>query len=255
MENPSVLMNLLNKYIGSEELINTAIIASGGGTTAEVYMLGIKEGWIPGLKMNLLISTAVGAGCIDRAQNCGVTPVVVNRKSFKSQDAFNDEIASVLKAYRVKLAFLAGCNQFIRPCFGVYFANNHPAPKETDGGKGMYDIMAHEHVLMRIKDEISRHPHRISEVHRTCVDHHEAASRNPFKQGMDIGEPLATTWVDIPPYIIYDFMSDRISLREAAELLQKHVMRYEYVSIISNAIMGGMRVRDAEKYGIKLGEY
>ncbi|MDX9914028.1 MAG: hypothetical protein RBS77_05625 [Candidatus Moranbacteria bacterium] len=255
MENLKTLSSLLGGYIGAEEPVNAAVIASGGGTTAEVYMLGVKEGWIPGLQMRLLISTVKGAGCIKKARACDEICVVVNRKSFSSQDAFNDEIAAILNLYGVELAFLAGCDQFIRACPGIYISNNHPAPKETDGGKGMHDKMVHEHVLARIRDEISRYPHRINEVHRTCIDHHEAIPRDPSKKGMDIGDPLTTVWVDIPPYIIYDFMKDRISLHEAAELLQKHVMRYEYASIISNAIMDGMRVRDAKKYGIKIGGF
>jgi len=255
MEQQKSLSSLLKGYIG-EELINTAIIASGGGTTAEVYMLGVKEGWIRGLDMKLLISTVKGAGCLGRAKNCGVRTVTINRKSFgKNQDAFNDEIAITLDALEIELVFLAGCNQFIRACPGIYFANNHPAPKETDGGRGMHDIMLHEHVLMRIKDKISRYPHMISEVHRTCIDHHEAMPRDISKQGMDIGDPLTTAWVDIPPYIISGFVEGKFDLRSAAELLQKHVMRYEYASIISSATMDGMRVRDAKKYGIKIGGF
>lgn len=254
MEKQKTLTDLFSGYVGTE-LTSSAIIASAGGSTANVYMLGVKEGWIPGLQMKLLISTVEGAGCVDKARACSVPDITVNRKSYRTQDAFNDEIAATLNAYGIELAFLAGCDQFIRACPGTYISNNHPAPKETDGGKGMHDKMVHEHVLLRIRDEISRYPHRINEVHRTCIDHHEAIPRDPFKKGMDIGDPLTTVWVDIPPYIIYDFMNDRISLHEAAVLLQAHVMRYEYASIISNAIMDGMRVRDAKKYEIKIGGF
>jgi len=250
------LQNLLRGYgIGIDELVDTAAIASGGGSTAKVYMLGARDGWIPGLRFKVLISTKEDVGCIEKAKECGVPCVVVNRKSFATQTAFNGKIYSVLRKHRVELAFLAGCNQEIYGIPGIYIPNNHPAPKKTDGGKGMYDIMAHEHVLLRIKDEISRYPHLINAVHRTCVDHHEAISRDSNKRGMDIGELLTTVWVDIPPYIINGLMDGSLELRPAAEALQKHVMKYEYMSIISNAMMAAQRVRDAKKYGIRIGGF
>jgi hypothetical protein len=138
---------------------------------------------------------------------------------------------------------------------GVYSVNNHPAPEKLDGGKGMYDIMVHEHVLMRIADKIKRYPHLLNEAHRTSVDHHEVFPREKDEEGMDIGISLSSVWVDIPPFIITNFMSGDFSLRVAAEHLQKHVMKYEYQAILGNAAMDVQRVIDAKKYGIKLGGF
>lgn len=249
MTMPSItnsMWELFGSYIANH-IINCAVIASGGGTTANIFMIGARDGWIPGIEIKILICTKAGEKCIDKAIACGVPWVLVNRKDYLTQDEFNDEIAKVLKKYGVELAFTAGCNQRMRACPGVYFSNNHPAPTDSDGGTGMYDIMVHEHVIKRIADKISRHPYLINEEHRTRIDHHEVFPRDPSKKGMDEGDLLATTWVDIPPYIITGFMDGSFTLREAAELLQQHVMKYEYMSIISNAIIDAQRVRDAKK--------
>lgn len=253
--NTNSMQELFKEHGIGDEIIDAAIIASGGGTTAEVYMLGARDGWIPGVSIKVLISTKEDAGCIQKAKDSGAPSVVVARKKYATRGSFNRAIRQVLHKHKVELVYLAGCNQEIYPCKGVYISNNHPAPKDMDGGKGMHDTTVHEHVLLRIQDEIKRYPHKISDVWRTCVDHHEAISRNPYEKGMDIGTSLTRIWVDIPPFIIEGLMKRNFSFPEAAELLQKHVMKYEYVQIISSAISDAERVRDAKLYGIKLGGF
>ncbi|MBU2028300.1 hypothetical protein KJ761_00195 [Patescibacteria group bacterium] len=255
----SSMRDIFKKHgIGVEDEIAAAIIASGGGTTAEIYMLGARDRWIPGVRIKLLISTKEGAGCIEKALECGVSSVTVDRKSFfkgqPGQEDFNKKIASILRDYGIELIYLAGCNQEIYPIRGIYIANNHPASKETDGGKGMHDIMVHEHVLLGIKDEISRYPHLINKVHRTRIDHHEAISRKPEEKGMDIGDLLSTTWVDIPRLIV-DGLMGGLDVQKMAQNLQRHVMKYEYMSIISAAMADAERVRDAKLYHIQLGGF
>lgn len=241
--------------IGVSTPLVGAIIASGGGTTAEIYMAGARDGWIPGVNIKVLISTHEDAGCIEKAKLYGVRAIVVARKKYKTQREFNRAIRRVLHRYGIELVYLAGCNFEIFSIARKYITNNHPAPKDTDGGKGMHQRYAHEHVLARIMDEIKRYPGRIENVWRTRVDHHEAISRRPWERGMDIGDPLTTIWVDIPPYIISQLMKNVFSLQEAAERLQQHVMKYEYMQIISSAISDAERVRDAKLYGIKLGGF
>ncbi len=222
-------------------------------------MAGVKAGLISGMEINVLISTKENAGCIARAKAYGVPCVIVNRKVFgsqkDSQHLFNADILDTLKDYNTELCFLAGCNQQINAAQGIYFVNNHPAPKATDGGKGMYGTAVHEHVLARIMEEISRHPEQLDHQWRTCIDHHEVISRNPDEKGMDIGAPLSTTWVDIPPIIITELANESTTIAEAAEILQQYVLRYEYLAIISNAMTAVQRVRDAHELGIKLGGY
>lgn len=255
MENNSMQILLAKHGIGTGQIIDAAIIASGGGSTAEIYMAGARDGWIPGVNIKVLISTKEDAGCLVVAAIYGVPSVVVARKNYATIEEFNEEVYRILTQYGVELVYLAGCNNEIFSIRGKYITNNHPAPKDTDGGKGMHQVMAHEHVLERIQDEIKRYPHRISDVWRTRVDHHEAISRKPGEKGMDVGELLTTIWVDIPPPIIWQLIEKMITLRVAAERLQKHVMKYEYIQIISSAISDAERVRDAKLYGIKLGGF
>ena len=213
---------LKQRVIGEGGDIDAAIIASGGGTTAEIYMAGALDGTIPGVNIKVLISTHEDVGCIEKAKLYGVRAVVVARKKYVTQREFNRAIRRVLHRYGIELAYLAGCNFEIFPIKGIYITNNHPAPKDTDGGKGMHQEYAHEHVLSRIMDEIKRYPGRIDNIWRTRIDHHEAISRRPWEKGMDIGDPLTTIWVDIPPYIITSLKTGTFTLREAAERLQQH---------------------------------
>jgi folate-dependent phosphoribosylglycinamide formyltransferase PurN len=250
------IIDLFREYgISIDKQIPAAVIASGSGTTAMVYMLGAKTGAIPGVDMRLLISTKPDAGCIEKARQCGVPDVVIDRKKYGSLAEFNVAIRQELQKRGIELVYLAGCNYEIEEIPRIYIPNNHPAPKETDGGKGMHQAYAHEHVLTRIQDEIKRYPHKSTNVWRTSVDHHEAISRNPNEKGMDVGDLLTRTCVDIPPYIINRLMDGAYTLYQAAEELQKHVMRYEYMSIISSAMIDAQRVRDAKRYGIKIGGF
>lgn len=234
--------------------VRGAFLASGGGTTAWFYMICAKSGFIPWLVPALLICTKKEAGAAQKAEKLEIPHATVARSDYESLKDFNIEIARVLKENKIEIAFTAGCIHKILPVEGVYFVNNHPAPTLTDGGKGMYDRMVHEHVIERIMDDIRRHPEKIHDVHRTCVTHHEVFRRKPpFTEGMDTGTVLSEMWVDILPKIIEDCYKGKISTEEAAKLLQKHVMQYEYVSIISNASAGVLRVLHAREYGIKLG--
>lgn len=249
------MIDIFSRYGIGQETLNGCIIASGGGTTAEIYMLGAIHGLIP-VQFKMLIGTKKDAGCIEKAAKLDVPRMTVARKDHPNQKSFNEAISTIVQDLGIDILFLAGCNQEIYPMPGVYIINNHPASQDEDGGKGMYDIMVHEHVLKRIADKILRHPHLMNEIHRTCVDHHEVIPRKSGAEGMDVGTSLARVWVDIPPDIIRRLMedpSDPNNVRERAKELQKQVMKYEYMSILVNALMDVERILDARRHGIKLG--
>jgi len=205
-----------------KEKIRIALIASGSGTDA--YAIMNARDSMPEVDIRLLISTKTGAGCLDKANECNIPSVVIDRRELGSEP-FNRELFKVLRAENIELIFLVGCIVRIPSILDVVIYNIHPANIKKFGGRGMYGLEPHKKVLLEIEDQIRRGRKTVGDKFYTEPTVHEAT------QKYDEGQYLLKLQVEIPAEIIAGFINKNLDPEQAAGLLQKHVLPYEWMML------------------------
>ncbi|MFZ2310307.1 MAG: formyltransferase family protein [Patescibacteria group bacterium] len=219
-----------------ERKVNTVLIASGSGTDANAIMQAYSSGYIPNVDIKALISTKDDAGCIDKAIANNISFTTISRRDARSNERFNGMLAEYLSALHCELVFLVGCVVKIFPISGVDIYNIHPADPQNFGGNGMYGLKVHERVLIHVEDLIARGKKTIDDDFFTYPTVHEADFN------YDSGQSLINASVKIPKAIIVQRINKEIELTEAAELLQKHVLPYEWMILPTAVTMAAQKI-------------
>lgn len=130
-----------------KENLRTALLISGGGTTAEAVIKACRSGEITGISPVAVISSKPDAPGIKRAQDLGVETFIVERKNFPTPEKFGKELLRILKSLSVDFISQNGWlvltpENVVREYQGRII-NQHPGSldpgREIDfGGKGMY---------------------------------------------------------------------------------------------------------------------
>jgi len=199
--------------------VRLACIASGSGTDFNSIAKAWKDGCIPEVSEVVLISTKEGVGCIDKAVNLGISFKII--KPFNKALPTDQLVAAGVELGGVDLIFLVGCIVKV-PDVGIPMYNIHPADPHEHGGKYMYGLEVHIHVLRQIVDQIKRGWKKAQDRFFTYPTVHEAARE------FDQGQILLQAHVEIPERIVRELMEGTLTFEEAASALQKYVLPYEW---------------------------
>lgn len=203
--------------------INAGIIASGGGTDANAVMSAYRIGFMQEIADLWLISTKGGAGCIGKAAVQMIKSDVIECGSKQEVPDFNRRLRQYINDRSIQLLILAGCVWELYPIEGVLMINIHPADAKKHGGRHMYGLKVHERVLSECMDVVHREIAKPEDDFETCVTVHEVGIP------IDQGPVIMRAPVKIPNEIIMGLHTGSLSLKEAAEKLQKHVLEYEWI--------------------------
>jgi phosphoribosylglycinamide formyltransferase 1 len=203
--------------------VKTALIASGSGTDAYAIMDAYKSGQIPNIDLAVLISTKSGAGCLEKAKECGIAALTISREELGGY-GFNHELLHTLINKEIKMVFLVGCIVKIRVIPDITFYNIHPADIETCGGKGMYGLEPHKKVLSDVADLVRRGRKNADDKFYTQPTIHQVTDQ------YDDGDYFMKLNIEIPNELIVNFIKNN-ELEESASQLQKHVLQYEWLML------------------------
>ena len=135
----------------TERKTNIAVLVSGGGTNLQALIDSQKSGVIKNGSIKLVISNNPNAYAITRAENAGITSVIVNKKECGSQEAFEVKIKEYLTEYSIDLIVLAGFMCILSADFTKAYPNRiinvHPSLIPSFCGKGFYGLKVHEAAL------------------------------------------------------------------------------------------------------------
>lgn len=223
------------------EKVRLALIASGSGTDANAIMAACREGRLRNVEPVLLISSKPGAGCLDKATKNGVVSIVVDRKTNELAD-WRFTVDHALRRHGVKMVFLVGCLVVFNPIAGITFYNIHPADPKEHGGRKMYGLAVHKHLLMDIRDKIKRGFKKVDDRFFTVVTVHEIID----KSKPDQGEILCQMRVEIPKTIIQQLMEGKVRIGKLAKKLQKHVLPYEWLILPMAVEAAAKKLLDAK---------
>ncbi len=133
------------------EKAKIAVFVSGGGTNLQALIDAEKSEIIKSGTISLVLSNNPNAFAITRAENAGITSVIVSKKEYGTQEAFENKLVEVLKEHQIDLIVLAGFMSILSEDFTSKYPkriiNVHPSLIPSFCGKGFYGIKVHEAAL------------------------------------------------------------------------------------------------------------
>ncbi|WP_312071719.1 phosphoribosylglycinamide formyltransferase [Anaerotignum propionicum] len=128
-----------------------AVFVSGGGTNLQALIDAEKRGEIPSGEIALVLASNDSAYALTRAEENGIKSVVIKRKEFPSQEAYEEEIKNVLDENGINMIVLAGFMSLLSEKFTALYpkriVNIHPSLIPSFCGKGFYGLHVHEAAL------------------------------------------------------------------------------------------------------------
>ena len=147
---------------------NIAVMVSGGGTNLQALIDAEKAGKIPHGKITLVVASNDSAYALERAENNGIETVVVKRKAYENQDAFDKAIVETLHAHNIDMVVLAGYLSILgKTAIQAYrdrIINIHPSLIPSFCGKGFYGLKVHEAALARGVKVTGATVHLVNEI-------------------------------------------------------------------------------------------
>lgn len=128
-----------------------AVFVSGGGTNLQALIDAQKSGILQSGEIALVLASNHQAYALTRAAENNIPSVVVVRKEFDSQLAYEEKVKEVLKEYGIELIVLAGFMSILSENFTSAYPkriiNIHPSLIPSFCGKGYYGLKVHEAAL------------------------------------------------------------------------------------------------------------
>ena len=147
---------------------NIAVMVSGGGTNLQALIDAEKAGKIPHGKITLVVASNDSAYALERAENNGIETVVVKRKAYENQDAFDKAIVETLHAHNIDMVVLAGylsiLGKTVIQAYRDRIINIHPSLIPSFCGKGFYGLKVHEAALARGVTVTGATVHLVNEI-------------------------------------------------------------------------------------------
>ncbi len=147
---------------------NIAVMVSGGGTNLQALIDAEKAGKIPHGKITLVVASNDSAYALERAKNNGIEAVVVKRKAYENQNAFDDAIVETLHAHHIDMVVLAGylsiLGETVIQAYRDRIINIHPSLIPSFCGKGFYGLKVHEAALARGVKVTGATVHLVNEI-------------------------------------------------------------------------------------------
>lgn len=128
-----------------------AVFCSGGGTNLQALLDAQKAGAFPNGEIVLVLSTSPTAYALTRAEDHGISTVVMARREFESEEQRDQAILETLQEHDIDLIVLAGYLGIVGPkvlkAYPRSIINVHPSLIPSFSGKGFYGLKVHEEAL------------------------------------------------------------------------------------------------------------
>ena len=128
--------------------LRVAFFLSGSGTTLENLLHHADAGQVPA-QVVVVLADRPGTKGIERAKKRGIATVVVDRKAWRDQAAFDGAVSEAIRPHAPDLVAMGGFLSLwhVPPEWRGRVMNVHPSLLPAFGGKGFYGERVHQAVL------------------------------------------------------------------------------------------------------------
>ncbi len=131
-------------------IVNIAVLVSGGGTNLQALINAQKSGMITSGEIKLVVSSKKNAYALKRAEDACIKTAVCERKGF-SQKEFEESILNALEKEKIEVIVLAGFMSILSAEFVKRYPNRiinvHPSLIPSFCGEGFYGLKVHKAAL------------------------------------------------------------------------------------------------------------
>ncbi len=134
-------------------MLRLAVLVSGGGTNLQALIDSIEQKQLPGVRIEVVISSSRKAHATERAKQHGIPAETIVKKEYASLEEYEEAFLKLLGSYPVDLLVLAGflviLPEGIVRAYRNRIINIHPSLIPAFCGDGYYGLKVHEAVLSR----------------------------------------------------------------------------------------------------------
>lgn len=134
-------------------MLKLAVLVSGGGTNLQALLDQMDQGRLPGVSIEVVISSNREAYALKRALAHNIPYAVIEKKDYDTPREFEEAFYSLLTGYRIDLIVLAGFLLILPEKIVKHYKNRimnvHPSLIPAFCGKGFYGLKVHEAALAR----------------------------------------------------------------------------------------------------------
>lgn len=136
-----------------KKITRIAVLVSGGGTNLQALIDAEKRGELGNGKISLVIASRPGIYALERAEQNGITAIVLAKKEHPDIAEYSRLLADTLTEAGIDLVVLAGFltifDEQVYRAFPNRILNIHPALIPAFCGKGFYGAHVHEAALKK----------------------------------------------------------------------------------------------------------
>ncbi len=130
---------------------NIIVLVSGGGTNLQALINAQENGEMKNGKITCVISSNPDAYALRRAENHGIPAKVLNRKDYRNNQEYTQDLLKLLESEKADLIVLAGfmiiLDKALIQAYENKIINVHPSLIPSFCGDGFYGLHVHEKAL------------------------------------------------------------------------------------------------------------
>jgi len=134
-------------------MLRLAVLVSGGGTNLQALLDSMDMGKLPGVSIEVVISSKEKAYALERARAHDIATAVIKKKDYNTPEQFDQAFYSLLDDYSIDLIVLAGFLLILPLNIVRHYKNRiinvHPSLIPAFCGEGFYGLKVHEAVISR----------------------------------------------------------------------------------------------------------
>ena len=135
----------------SNATLRVAVFLSGGGRSLQNLIDHQQKGLLPGIAIQLALSSSSKVRGVEVAANAGIETHVILKSAYPDPDAYTEAMFAPCRAKGIELVVMAGFLKHV--CIPADYVgrviNIHPSLLPSFGGEGMYGHRVHQAALER----------------------------------------------------------------------------------------------------------
>ncbi len=182
-----------------------AVFVSGGGTNLQALIDAQKSGIITSGELSLVVSNNADAYALTRAELSGIPSVIITKKEYGTQEAFEDKIHQTLVENGIDMIVLAGFMSILSASFTSKYPkkiiNVYLLFIPSFCGKGFYGLRVHKAALeygVKVTNTTIHYINKIPDGGEIILQRSVSIKKNETPESLQQKVMRQAEWVILP---------------------------------------------------------